>query len=52
MLLKAYIYKWIKTQRYYYCLTMATYQENLRAACCLGSIFDCQNPTKQPKVIS
>lgn len=49
MLSKAYIYKWIKTQKYYYCLTIATCQKNLRAAYCLGSIFDYQNPTKQPK---
>lgn len=49
MLSKAYIYKWIKTQRYYYCLTMATCQKNLRATYCLGSRFDYQNPTKEPK---
>lgn len=49
MLSKAYIYKWIKTQRYYYCLMMATCQENLRAAYSFGSAFGCQNPTKQPK---
>lgn len=49
MLSKAYIYKWIKTQRHYYCLTMVTCQKNLRASYCLGSIFDYQNPTKQPK---
>lgn len=49
MLSKAYIYKWLKTQRYYYCLAMATCQKNLRAVYCLGSVFAYQNPTKQPK---